>query len=99
MAPMAFDNRLIKRSASMNDFDLPFVKKRNLVASHRLIIDENPPGLSSQDVTFNGDSQVELLLTRSIGLALEAVGFEASEPLALESFRLVVEECMRLHID
>ncbi|KAL8907025.1 MAG: hypothetical protein Q9171_006028 [Xanthocarpia ochracea] len=89
---MAFDNRPIKRSASPNDFDLLHAKKRNLVASQRLIIDDKPLGLSSQDVTFNGDSQVEFLLTRSIGLALEAVGFGASEPLALESFRLVVEE-------
>lgn len=92
---MAFDDRPIKRSASMNDFDLPIAKKSKLTASHRLIIDEGSNDLESLNVAFNGDAQVELLLTRSIALALAALGFEASEPLALASFRLVVEECMR----
>ncbi|KAI4264357.1 MAG: hypothetical protein L6R42_000542 [Xanthoria sp. 1 TBL-2021] len=91
---MAFDDRPSKRSASMNDFDLPIAKKSKLTASHRLRIDERSNNLESLDVAFNGDAQVELLLTRSIALALEALGFEASEPLALESFRLVVEEYM-----
>ena len=35
------------------------------------------------------------MLTRSIGLALEAVGFEAAAPDALEAFRVDVEECMK----
>ncbi|KAL8780268.1 MAG: hypothetical protein Q9213_006544 [Squamulea squamosa] len=94
MAPMDFDNKPIKRSASVNDFDNPVAKKRNLTASHRIKLDETSKYSSSLDVAFNGDAQVELLLTRSIGLALDAVGFEASEPLALESFRLTVEEYM-----
>ncbi|KAL8884133.1 MAG: hypothetical protein Q9215_007755 [Flavoplaca cf. flavocitrina] len=78
----------------MNDFDVPIVKKRKLTASHRLVIDQASCGSESLDVAFNGDAQVELLLTRSIALALEALGFEASEPLALESFRLVAQEYM-----
>ncbi|KAL8668620.1 MAG: hypothetical protein Q9168_006761 [Polycauliona sp. 1 TL-2023] len=94
MAPIALDNGPTKRSVSMNDFDLPITKKRKLRASHRLVIEASDAISSSQDVTFNGDAQVELLLTRSIALALEAVGFEASEPLALESFRLMAEEYM-----
>ncbi|KAL8649541.1 MAG: hypothetical protein Q9226_005537 [Calogaya cf. arnoldii] len=94
MAPMAFDDRPIKRSASMNDFDVPIAKKRKLTVSHRLIIDKPSNDLVSRDVAFTGDAQVELLLTRSIALALQALGFEASEPLALESFRLAAEEYM-----
>lgn len=39
------------------------------------------------------DEAVQSMLTRSIGLALEAVGFEAAAPEAIESFRLNVEEC------
>ncbi|KAI4223452.1 MAG: hypothetical protein L6R36_005418 [Xanthoria steineri] len=78
----------------MNDFDLPIAKKSKLTASHRLIVNEGSNDLESQNVAFNGDAQVELLLTRSIALALAALGFEASEPLALASFRLVVEEYM-----
>ncbi|KAL8889806.1 MAG: hypothetical protein Q9192_005962 [Flavoplaca navasiana] len=92
MAPMTIDDRATKRSVPMNDFDLPIAKKRKLTVSHRLIIDQASCGSESLDVTFNGDAQVELLLTRSIALALEALGFEASEPLALESFRLVAQE-------
>lgn len=92
---MAIDDWEIKRSVPMNDFDLPLAKKRKLTASHRLIIDQASCGSESLDVTFNGNAQVEFLLTRSIALALEALGFEASEPLALESFRLVAQECMR----
>ncbi len=36
---------------------------------------------------------IQSLLTRSISLALEAVGFEAADLVAIESFRAGVEEC------
>lgn len=39
---------------------------------------------------------VQSMLTRSIGLALEAVGFEAAAPDAMEAFRVDVEECMKV---
>ena len=38
---------------------------------------------------------IQSMLTRSIGLALEAIGFEAAAPDAIEAFRLEVEECMK----
>ncbi|KAL8680893.1 MAG: hypothetical protein Q9186_002958 [Xanthomendoza sp. 1 TL-2023] len=93
MAPMDHDITLAtKRSASVIDFDIPTAKKRILATSHQSKTTWDLHGLDLQDVTFNGNEEAELLLTRSIGLALEAVGFEAAEPLALESFRLIVEE-------
>lgn len=97
MAPMALDNHQpTKRSASAIDFDIPAAKRRILATSYRTGFTRDRNGLESSGATFNGHEEAEQLLTRSIGLALEAVGFEASEPLALESFRLAVEECMRL---
>lgn len=36
---------------------------------------------------------MQALLTRSITLALDAVGFQAAETTAIESFRTNVEEC------
>ena len=36
---------------------------------------------------------MQFLLTRSIALALEAVGFESADPVAVESFRAETEEC------
>lgn len=40
------------------------------------------------------EESIQFLLVRSISLALAAVGFEAAEPLAVESLRAEVEECM-----
>ncbi|KAL8805037.1 MAG: hypothetical protein Q9223_005436 [Gallowayella weberi] len=92
---MAHDNPLpTKRSASAVDFDIPTAKKRNLATSHHSSTARYSHGLKLEELAFNGNEEAELLLTRSIGLALEAVGFEAAEPLALESFRLAVEEYM-----
>ncbi|KAL8795903.1 MAG: hypothetical protein Q9182_007465 [Xanthomendoza sp. 2 TL-2023] len=90
---MAYDNSLpTKRSASAIDFDIPTAKKRNLATSHHPSTPWDFHGVKLGDLAFNGNEEAELLLTRSIGLALEAVGFQAAEPLALESFRLAVEE-------
>ncbi len=39
------------------------------------------------------ESKVQDLLMRSIGIAMEALGYDAVEPLALEHFRAMVEQC------
>ncbi|KAL8731057.1 MAG: hypothetical protein Q9166_003708 [cf. Caloplaca sp. 2 TL-2023] len=90
---MALDNsRPTKRPASAVDFDIPNAKRRSLAILRQSKITWDLDGLKLPDVQFHGNEEVELLLTRSVGLALEAVGFEASEALALESFRLAIEE-------
>ena len=49
-----------------------------------------------RDATFQDKETAETLLRRSVDLALKAVGFEAAEPTALEGFRLLAEECMKM---
>ncbi len=46
-----------------------------------------------QDAGIQDEQRVQDMLTRSITLALEAVGFEGAEAEAVESFRLDTEEC------
>jgi hypothetical protein len=75
------------------DLDAPAAKKRctGLVRHHRIKsnLDRNGPlFLPCQD-----GEVIESLLTRSISLALEVVGFDAVDPIAIESFRAEVEEC------
>ena len=48
-----------------------------------------------QDASIQDERRVQDMLTRSICLALEAVGFGAAEKEAVESFRLDTEECTR----
>ena len=48
-----------------------------------------------QEASIQDERRVQDMLTRSISLALEAVGFEAAETEAVESFRLDTEECTR----
>lgn len=86
----------IKRSASAASFDLfglPPNKKQN-----RGQIRHHQPKWNIQREQLKEPWQdaeaVQSMLTRSIGLALEAVGFDASAPDAMEAFRLEVEECM-----
>ncbi|KAL8744654.1 MAG: hypothetical protein Q9190_003120 [Brigantiaea leucoxantha] len=95
MAPMAVDDgRSLKRSLSAAEFAFPPAKKLNRGRSrhHKLTWDFG--GLSQPFAPVQDEQIVQSMLTRSICLALDAVGFNASEPLALESFRAQVEECM-----
>ena len=96
MAPMALDDfRSLKRSASPNDFDRPAAKKRNLGPLRHHEITWNFDGRGGPYVPYHSGDSVDSLLTRSISLALDAVGFEAADPLAIESFRQEVEECTK----
>ena len=95
MAPMAVDyTHSLKRTSSTADFHLPNNKKQHVRPTHHhklawvadeLIRRQEPP----QD-----EGSVHSLLTRSITLALEAVGFQGADPLAIDSLRLETEECM-----
>ncbi|KAI4245500.1 MAG: hypothetical protein LQ352_006564 [Teloschistes flavicans] len=84
----------MKRSSSTANFDSPDSKKRNLAPIRRHKITWDFDGGKPSEDTFHDTSAVEALLTRSIGLALDVIGFDAAEPLALESFRLVAEQYM-----
>lgn len=99
MAPLTFeDRRPIKRSSSTAGFDDHGATKRKREDSAYQKITGVVNGAQSRERVALDSAVAETLLTRSISLALDVVGFEASEPLALESFRMGVEECMRLPI-
>lgn len=93
MAPMAIDAPSLKRTSTAAELETPIAKKQNLgtLRHHKPTWDLNrskKPEPPSQD-----GKSIQSLLTRSIALALDAVGFEAAEPVAMESFRAEVEEC------
>lgn len=96
---MAFNSpRPAKRLSSIAGFDDHIAAKRRqgFPAHHQITHSINGAAIVKEDVV---DERVaEPLLTRSISLALAAVGFDASEPLALDSFRIGVEECMRFFV-
>ena len=76
------------------DLDAPPAKRQcsGLVHRHKLkwnLESSGPLFWLCQD-----EEITQSLLTRSISLALEAVGFVAADPVAIESFRAEVEECM-----
>ena len=83
-----------KRSASSDLLGLPPHKKQNCgqIRHHRPNWDLQRQQLREP---WQDEEAVQSMLTRSIGLALEAVGFEAAAPDAMETFRVDVEECMR----
>ncbi|KAL8897872.1 MAG: hypothetical protein Q9207_006984 [Kuettlingeria erythrocarpa] len=81
-----------KRLSSAAGFDDPVAMKRKRGASNHHKFTRITNGACSSNKNASKDEVVEILLTRSISLALDAVGFEASEPLALESFRVGVQE-------
>lgn len=94
MAPMAIDGHSSKRTSTTAEFETPVAKKQNFdhVRHHKISWD------LSKSLRFETPCQdeeaMQALLTRSITLALDAVGFEAAETTAIESFRINVEECV-----
>ena len=87
------DTQSLKRTSSTAQFDEPAAKKLNRghIKHHKASWDLQREQRYSATALKDGDAQA--LLTRSIGLALEAVGFEAAAPEAIDSFRGDVEEC------
>lgn len=95
MAPIIpADAPMLKRSSSTAGFDVPPVVKR--LHHHGL---ERRQYLPDQfEPPFQDGEAAHYLLTRALGLALEAVGFEGADPVAIESFRALVEECELAHL-
>lgn len=93
---MAINNsHPLKRSSSIAQFDEPVAKKPNRgpVRHHKPLWDLQRE--QRQNAIIHDEEVVESMLNRSIGLALEAVGFEAAAPEAFESCRGAVEECTK----
>ncbi|KAL8946529.1 MAG: hypothetical protein Q9222_007089 [Ikaeria aurantiellina] len=88
---MAYDKLAITDEPPATDFDVPNAKRRKLGLAPHHHDGNHPNGVQQSSATLPDDEAMELLLARSISLALEAVGFEASEALALDSFRLAAE--------
>ena len=96
MAPMALELNSYpqKRTSSFAQFDDPAAKKvnRGHIRHHKAVWDLQKE--QRQNAFIQDDEAVQTMLTRSISLALEAVGFGAATPQAMDSFRGDVEECM-----
>ena len=91
-----YESRPLKRTSSTADFETPASKKLNRgIIHHQPTWD--PQRELRDDASWQDEEAIRSLLTRSIVLALEAVGFEAAAPNAIESFCLDVEECMTRH--
>ena len=96
MAPMAvYSSHSLKRTSSVAEFDTPAAKKLNRgpLRHHRPLWDLHRQ--QRLNTLWQDQEAAQSMLTRSIGLALHAVGFEVADPVAIESFRCDVEECMR----
>ncbi|KAL8953401.1 MAG: hypothetical protein Q9183_007332, partial [Haloplaca sp. 2 TL-2023] len=78
-----------KRSSSAIDLNVPIVRKRTRVPLRHQKIHWD----FDDQKSFHDGTTPEALLTRSISLALNAVGFDGAEPLALESMRKTAEQC------
>lgn len=95
MAPLPVDDvPPLKRTSSTADFDLPAAKKQQLRPTrHHHKLQWNPDYIARHQTSPQDEEGARVLLARSIVLALEAVGFESADPVAIESFRAEVEEC------
>ena len=75
------------------DLDVPLAKKRCPGHVHHHKPRWNPVSNGEMFSPCQDEAVVQSLLTRAISLALEAVGFGAADPVAIESFSAEVEEC------
>ena len=84
----------LKRSSTAAQFDTPAPKKQNNNVVHHHKASWDPQRAQRWDGTWQNEVSQQHLLTRSIGLALQAVGFKAAALEAIDAFRGDVEECM-----
>ncbi|KAL8707739.1 MAG: hypothetical protein Q9220_007259 [cf. Caloplaca sp. 1 TL-2023] len=88
---MAYDKLATTLELPTTDFDIPSAKKRKSGLAQEEHNGKHSNGVQPINIALEDNEAAEILLARSISLALEAVGFEASDPLALKSFRLAAE--------
>jgi len=94
MAPLTVGNvRSQKRNSTTANLDLPPTKKQYFCHGRHHKLNWRPNETIRLQLPAQDEETAQTLLTRSIVLALEAVGFQGAEPLAVESFRAETEEC------
>lgn len=97
MAPMALDDLpSSKRNSTAAEFDLPPAKRQNFQRIRHHKLTWSPDDDVRRQEYPQDEESVQALLSRSVALALEAVGFDGADPLAIEAFRAEAEECTEL---
>lgn len=91
-----YSSHPLKRTSSIAQFDEPAAKKLNRGPKRHHKPSWDVQRELRHNVIIQDEEAIQSMLTRSIGLALEAVGFEAAAPEAIESFRGDVEECTEI---
>lgn len=77
------------------DFELaPPTKRQDQRKRHHHALRYSHPSHKATTFIPQDETIIQTLLGRSIGLALDAVGFDGADPVAAESFRAQTEECM-----
>lgn len=87
------DVRSQKRNSTTANLDLPPTKKQHLRHSRHHKLTWRPDVTIRSQLPAQDEESAQALLTRSIALALEAVGFQGADAVAIESFRAETEEC------
>lgn len=91
---MALDDTCsAKRTSTVAELNIPNAKRLKHGHGHHHIARWNPTASKNLESPVHNQDAMQFLLTRSIGLALDAVGFAGASPIAIESFRAEVEEC------
>ncbi len=91
---MTVDNvRYQKRNSTTANFDLPPTKKQCFRHGRHHKLTWRPDESIRHQLPAQDEESAQTMLTRSIALALEAVGFQGADPVAIESFRAETEEC------
>lgn len=87
----------LKRTSSAAQFNTPPTKKLNRgpIRHHKASWDIQRT--QRREAVWQDEESQQSMLSRSIGLALKAVGFGAAAPEAIDAFRSDVEECTRSH--
>ena len=84
----------LKRSSVDGGFDeLNFPSKKRIPLTRHHSLRWRPQSIENASEVCQNQEAVQSILSRSIALALDVVGFRHAEPTALESFRAHVEAC------
>ncbi|KMP05794.1 hypothetical protein CIHG_04965 [Coccidioides immitis H538.4] len=95
---MSSKNASLKRPSPDSDNPPAVLSKRQKVEYHRVHRLQSPLDIEPLDsAVIADDASVDQLLNMAIGVSLREAGFDHAEPVALDSFRNGVEECMEFH--
>jgi len=87
----------LKRTSTAAQFNAPASKKLNRGPIRHRRTSWDLQREQRREAVWQDEVSIQSMLNRSIGLALQAVGFDAAAPEALEAFRNDVETCTRRH--